>query len=239
MSILVTGGLLLLAILLLAANLAYITFALYNLGISNLFKTIEDVFTGKNKGASGEDFLIYAGIISGSIFVIFAVIIIVGIVIAVVGAPEEAVGAAAGEVGEEAASEFIPGVGKLVSDVIGTILLIILIVVVFASTASGVLAFVAASEIKKDKDFNKKKELRSAYTDAIIAGVIGIAIVAFAVLAIIGYFVLLYYRKREAAEAKEKAKEEGMEMVELKAKETKLAAIGLEKLEEIKAGAAK
>jgi len=214
MSILVTGGLLVLAIILLAVNLSYITFALYNLGISNLFKTVEDVFDGKNKGSTGEDFLIYAGLISFSVFIVFAIIIIVGIVIAVLGAPEE-VGAV---VGEEAASDFIPGVGNLVGGVVGTILLIVLIAVVFASTSSGILCIIAASEIKKEKDFSKKRKLREAYTDAIIAGIVGISIAAFSILAIIGYFVYYYYKKREISIQAAAAKKKEIELKRLELK---------------------
>jgi len=218
MSILVTGGLLVLAIVLLAVNLAYITFALYNLGISNLFKTVEDVFTGKNKGATGEDFLIYAGLISLSVFVVFAIVIVVAIIIAVAGAPEEAGAAVGGEVAEEAASEFIPGVGKLVGDAIGIILLVILVAVVFASTSSGILCIVAASRIKKEKDFNKERKLRKAYTDAIIAGIVGISIAAFALLSIIGYFVYYYYKKREIAAQVAEAKKKEIEIKQLELK---------------------
>ena len=229
-SILIIGALLLFAIALLAVNLAFITFALYNLGISGLFKTIEEVFEGKNKGRSAEDYLIYAAVISASIFVIFAIVIIAAIVIAVVGAPEEAGGAVvAGAAEEGGAAELLPGLNNMISGAIGMVLVIILIVVVLASTGSGILCFLAASEIKKDPKFDGKKELRTAYTDAIVAGIMGISIVAFAILGIIGYFVLRFYQAHEKAEAIKEAKA---------AKEKKLheAALGLREALEIKSG---
>ncbi len=206
-SILIIGALLLFSIALLAVNLAFITFSLYNLGISGLFKTIEDVFEGKNKGRSAEDYLVYAAVISASIFVVFAVVIIAAIVIAVVGAPEEAGAAVVGGVAEEGgAAELLPGLNNMISGAIGLVLVIILIVVVLASTGSGILCFLAASEIKKDPKFDGKKELRTAYTDAIIAGIMGISIVAFAIMGIIGYFVLRFYQAHEKAEAIKAAK---------------------------------
>jgi len=229
MSILVTIGLIILAIVLLAVNLTYITLALYRLGISNLFKTIEDVFTGKNKGATGEDYLIYAGIISSSVFMVIATVIFIVIILAVFGgsalvvgagtgvdeavggaaiAAEGAEGAAVAAEGAEGAaaeggSSFFSKIGNMLSGWFGTVLLIVLIAIVFASTSSGVLCILSASEIKKEKDFNKDKKLRQAYTDAIIAGIVGIAIAVFAILALIAYFVYKYYKKRE-----EKLKEE-------------------------------
>lgn len=210
---LVIGGILLFAIVLLAANLVTITVALYSLGISGLFKTIEEVFEGKVTGA--EDLLIYAGIISASIFVIFALIIagviVVGVISAIVGAPEEAGVAVVGAVGEESGIlDFLPGIGHLVTGSIGVVLVIILIIVVFVSTASGILCFIAASEIKKDPKFSGKSSLRDAYTYSIIAGVLGIAIVVFAIIGIVGYFSLKYYIKKEkkiVAEKKKKAQQ--------------------------------
>lgn len=229
MSILVTIGLIILAIVLLAVNLTYITLALYRLGISNLFKTVEDVFTGKNKGATGEDYLIYAGIISSSVFMVIATVIFIVIILAVFGgsalvvgagtgvdeavggaaiAAEGAEGAAVAAEGAEGAaaeggSSFFSKIGNMLSGWFGTVLLIVLIAIVFASTSSGVLCILSASEIKKEKDFNKDKKLRQAYTDAIIAGIVGIAIAVSAILALIAYFVYKYYKKRE-----EKLKEE-------------------------------
>jgi len=231
MSILITGAILLFAIALLAVNLTFITFALFNLGVSSLFKTIEEIFEGRNKGRTAEDYLIYAGIISASIFVVFALILIIGIVIAVLGAPEELAGAAGAGLAEESgAAELLPGAGDLISGTIGTILVIVLIVVVFASTGSGILSFFAASEIRKNPKFSGKKELRDAYNDAIIAGITGIAIVAFSVIAIIGYFVFKYYqsvkRKQEIEKIKEERKENEREagkgivrLIQLKAQE--------------------
>lgn len=207
---LVIGGILLFAIILLAANLVAITIALYRLGISGLFKTIEKVFEGKVTGA--EDLLIYAGIISASLFVIFALIvigvIIIAVVLAVVGAPEEAGAAAVGVVGEESGLlDFLPGIGKLVTGGIGVVLVIVLIIVVFTSISSGILCFIAASEIRKDPKFSGKSSLRDAYTYSIIAGVLGIAIVVFAIIGIIGYFSLKYYIKKEKKIAEEKKKQ--------------------------------
>lgn len=218
---LVIGGILLFAIILLAANLVAITIALYRLGISGLFKTIEEVFEGKVTGA--EDLLIYAGIISASLFVIFALIvigvIIIAVVLAVVGAPEEAGAAAVGVVGEESGLlDFLPGIGKLVTGGIGVVLVIVLIIVVFTSISSGILCFIAASEIRKDPKFSGKSSLRDAYTYSIIAGVLGIAIVVFAIIGIIGYFSLKYYIKKEKKIAEEKKKEKQTEKEEQEAK---------------------
>jgi len=243
MSILVTIGLIILAIVLLAVNLTYISLALYHLGISNLFKTVEDVFIGKNKGATGEDFLVYAGIISFSVFMVFATIILIVIILAVVGGVALGAGAATGvdeaaggvaiaaEGGEaalaageaategaaaEGGSSFLPNIGNMLSGWFGTVLLIVLIAIVFASTSSGILCILAASEIKKEKDFSKEKKLREAYTDAIIAGIVGIAIAVFAILALIAYFVYEYYRKREVKLAVEKrGKEAATELQEI------------------------
>jgi len=218
---LVIGGILLFAIILLAANLVAITIALYRLGISGLFKTIEEVFEGKVTGA--EDLLIYAGIISASLFVIFALIvigvIIIAVVLAVVGAPEEAGAAVVGVVGEESGLlDFLPGIGKLVTGGIGVVLVIVLIIVVFTSIASGILCFIAASEIRKDPKFSGKSSLRDAYTYSIIAGVLGIAIVVFAIIGIIGYFSLKYYIKKEKKIAEEKKKKKQTEEAEEEAK---------------------
>jgi hypothetical protein len=200
-------AILIIAIALLSINLWYTTLALYNLGISNLFKTIEEVFEGRNRGGTAEDYLIYAGLISASIFVVFAFVIIIAIILAVVAAPEEGVAVGLGAAAEEAGgAEFLPGLGDIVTGSIGTILFVILFVVVFASTASGVLSFLAASEIRKDSKFNKKQSLKNAYNDAIISGVTGIAIVAFSILGLIGWGIYRYYQQKKiAAEKKERA----------------------------------
>lgn len=208
MSILITGATLLIAIALLAVNLVYITFALYDLGVSGLFKTIEEVFEGKNKGQTAEDYLIYAGLISASVFLVFAIIIIVAIVIAVLGAPEEGVAVLGAGAAEEAGgAELLPGVGNLISGAVGTVLMVVLVLVVFASTASGALCFIAASEIRKDPKYNGKKELRTAYTYSIIAGITGIGVVVFAIVGIIGYLSLRYYQRRQRTLAMERIKE--------------------------------
>ena len=265
MSILVTIGLIILAIVLLAVNLTYITLALYRLGISNLFKTIEDVFTGKNKGATGEDYLIYAGIISSSVFMVIATVIFIVIILAVFGgsalvvgagtgvdeaalaaggaaegaavAAEGAEGAAVAAEGAEGAaaeggSSFFSKIGNMLSGWFGTVLLIVLIAIVFASTSSGVLCILSAYEIKKEKDFNKDKKLRQAYTDAIIAGIVGIAIAVFAILALIAYFVYKYYKKREEKLREEQA-EKRAEKIEQDIQKGKEELFGGEKGKEL------
>lgn len=226
MSILITGGLIVLAILFLVVNLIYITLALYSLGISGLFKTIEEVFEGKNDGGTAEDYLVYAGVISASIFVVFFILLIIGIIVTVFFAPEEAAGAVAvggaeaaeigvteagaaeagaGAAGESGLADVLPRitkVGRLISGTFGTMLLIILFIIMFVSTASGIFCFLAAAEIKKNPKFDGKKDLRDAYTYSIIAGITGISIVVLSIMGVIGSFVIRHTVAKKKSTAK-------------------------------------
>jgi len=173
MSLLVTAGLLIVAIILLIVTFVFATDALWQLGISNLFKTIEEVFDGKNKGETATDYLIYAMIISGTLLGIFVLLIVVAIILVIVGGVALGAGAAtgvdegalavagvaeggeaaaaageaaveAGEAaeagGEAAASEgpsFLSKIGNLLNSWVGTVLMIVLVIVIFTSSASG------------------------------------------------------------------------------------------------------
>lgn len=260
MSLLVTLGLLIVAIILLIVTFIFATDALFQLGVSNLFKTIEEVFDGKNKGETATDYLIYALIISGVLLGIFVLLIVIAIILVIVGGVALGAGAAtgvdegalavagaaegseaalaAGEAastelgGEAAASEgsgFLSNFGNLLSSWVGTVLLFVLIVVIFTSSASGAFCFLAAAEIRKESGFNGDTKLKNAYEDAIIAGVSGIAVAVFSIMAIIGYYSYKYYRKRQLQEAREKIEAAKRRKIQAEAR-------GVIRLENIRAG---
>ena len=255
MSILVTGGILIVAIILLIVTFIFATDALFQLGISNLFKTIEEVFEGKNKGDTATDYLIYAIIITGILLGIFILLIVVAIILVVVGGVALTAGAASGvdevvgvgavaaEGGEaalaagetvtegaaaEGGSSIFSDVGNLLSGWFGTIIMIVLVVVVFTSSGSGVLCFLAAAEIRKEPKYNGDTKLKDAYEDAVIAGIAGIAVAIFAIMGVIAYYTYKHYRK-------EKIIKEIKEVQEIKQQKTREEAKGLEKLVELKA----
>jgi len=265
MSLLVTAGLLVVSIILLIITFVFATDALWQLGISNLFKTIEEVFDGKNKGETATDYLIYAMIISGTLLGIFVLLIVVAIILVIVGGVALGAGAATGvdegalavagvaeggeaaaaageaaveageaaEAGGEAAasegSSFLSEIGNLLNSWVGTVLMIVLVIVIFTSSASGAFCFLAAVEIRKEPKYDGDSKLKNAYEDAVIAGISGIAVAVFSIMAIIGYYSYKYYRKQKLLKA-EKLLEQA------KQQKLKDEAKGLVKLEEIKAG---
>ncbi|GAG54812.1 unnamed protein product [marine sediment metagenome] len=137
MSLLATAAILIVAIILLIVTFIFATDALWQLGISNLFKSVEEVFEGKNQGTSSTDYLIYAMIISGFLLVVFILLIVVAIILVIVGAftgVDEVVGVAGGAgvaaegavdvagvegaaaaEGAEGGSSFLSGFGNLLS----------------------------------------------------------------------------------------------------------------------------
>jgi magnesium-transporting ATPase (P-type) len=216
MSLVVIVGVLILAIILLVVNLIYISLALYSLGIENIFRTLEEFLEGKNKeSAEAEEYLFFASEVSGAMLAILIVVVILLIVAAVFLAPEEgiaaiglggaeAVGAAGAEVGAEAVgaeaggSLFSSGF-RFVGGFIDDILIFVVIIIVFASIASGILCSLAANSIRNSSSYRKGKSgYRTAFNYAVIAAIAGFGVIGVVILGTIALYIFRYWEKREA-----------------------------------------
>jgi magnesium-transporting ATPase (P-type) len=216
MSLVVIVGVLILAIILLVVNLFYISLALYSLGVENLFRTIEEFLEGRNKeSAEAEEYLFYASAVSASMLAILVIVVVLLIVAAVFLAPEEgvaaiglggaeAVGAAGAEVGAEAVGAEAGGslfssAFRFVGGFIDDILIFVVIIIVFASIASGILCSLAANSIRNSSSFRKGTSgYRTAFNYAVIAAVAGFGVIGVVILGTIALYIFRYWEKREA-----------------------------------------